>query len=643
MKKLLLTALMIVTAAAQAFANCDVTLDGQLVCRYAIVDFGGIPEPSVSPSGSGRMYYDQSAQDWYCSKDGSSYALCFSGGGGGGTVTIKYDGVSQMTSTFTINYSSDYWVQNESPTNQWNPTPKDLWVFNTGDTMTGTLHLTAPATFRGDTFTASRVLIAGTGKDIETSSVTSTELGYLSGVTSGIQSQIDGKQAASSNLDIYAGIAPSANVQAILSAANYAAIRTLLDLEAGTDFYSISAADAAHVNVTGDTMTGNLKVDAAVAIGTQTDPEASIILDLSASDKALRVTRLANPAANIAQPRNGMIAYDSTDDQLQAYINGTWTNIGGAGGSTAWDNIGDPSTSATIAFGGTQQTITTTLDDATSGTEAALTIKSTVADQGQFMTLLRLLHTDDNDLNSIFLQMQDNGGDDVVTFFPPDEGSIPAIMNVVIDNATLSGEVPGLRVAYETDGDTDQVPFRYLDNSQSDIKTQVWGDGLLFTSGLFVLGSETLSSGTCAGQTSDRWFGDKDCDGTKDAGEEFFDQADAGGFGFTIDNNGSVITTTGTVGVGQIAPRDCTISAATMLADVSGSINVAVYKNTYSGYPAMTEISASADMNLTSEVKSQDSTLTGWTTTVTAGDVIEFYITATPSTVTAVSGFIECQ
>jgi hypothetical protein len=47
------------------------------------------------------------------------------------------------------------------------------------------------------------------------------------------------------DLQTYAGITPSANVQSLLGAASYAAMRTLLDLEAGTDFYSISAADAA--------------------------------------------------------------------------------------------------------------------------------------------------------------------------------------------------------------------------------------------------------------------------------------------------------------------------------------------------------------------------------------------------------------
>lgn len=52
-------------------------------------------------------------------------------------------------------------------------------------------------------------------------------------------------QAYDADLDTYAGITPSANVQSLLGAASYAAMRTQLDLEAGTDFYSIAAADAA--------------------------------------------------------------------------------------------------------------------------------------------------------------------------------------------------------------------------------------------------------------------------------------------------------------------------------------------------------------------------------------------------------------
>jgi hypothetical protein len=52
-------------------------------------------------------------------------------------------------------------------------------------------------------------------------------------------------QAYDADLTTWAGLTPSANAQSLVTAANYAAMRTLLDLEAGTDFYSIAGADAA--------------------------------------------------------------------------------------------------------------------------------------------------------------------------------------------------------------------------------------------------------------------------------------------------------------------------------------------------------------------------------------------------------------
>lgn len=52
-------------------------------------------------------------------------------------------------------------------------------------------------------------------------------------------------QAYDADLTTWAGLTPSANAQSLVTAANYAAMRTLLDLEAGTDFYSIAATDSA--------------------------------------------------------------------------------------------------------------------------------------------------------------------------------------------------------------------------------------------------------------------------------------------------------------------------------------------------------------------------------------------------------------
>lgn len=51
--------------------------------------------------------------------------------------------------------------------------------------------------------------------------------------------------ALDTDLQTWAGVTPSANGQSLVAAADYAAMRGLLDLEAGTDFYSKSAADAA--------------------------------------------------------------------------------------------------------------------------------------------------------------------------------------------------------------------------------------------------------------------------------------------------------------------------------------------------------------------------------------------------------------
>jgi hypothetical protein len=48
-------------------------------------------------------------------------------------------------------------------------------------------------------------------------------------------------QAYDADLDTWAGLTPSANAQSLVTAANYAAMRALLDLEAGTDFNAYDA------------------------------------------------------------------------------------------------------------------------------------------------------------------------------------------------------------------------------------------------------------------------------------------------------------------------------------------------------------------------------------------------------------------
>ena len=95
---------------------------------------------------------------------------------------------------------------------------------------------------------------------------------------------------------------------------------------------------------------------------------------------------------------------------------------------------------------------------------------------------------------------------------------------------------------------------------------------------------------------------------------------------FVIDGGGSAITT-GVKGYLEI-PFACTINRVTLLADQSGSIVVDVWKDTYANYPPVDadSITASAVPTISSATKDQDATLTGWTTAISAGDILGFNV-----------------
>jgi len=95
---------------------------------------------------------------------------------------------------------------------------------------------------------------------------------------------------------------------------------------------------------------------------------------------------------------------------------------------------------------------------------------------------------------------------------------------------------------------------------------------------------------------------------------------------FIIDGGGSEITT-GEKGHLEI-PFACTINRITMLADQSGSIVVDIWKDTYANFPPTDadSITASAPPTISAAQKSQDSTLTDWTTAIAAGDILAFNV-----------------
>lgn len=92
-----------------------------------------------------------------------------------------------------------------------------------------------------------------------------------------------------------------------------------------------------------------------------------------------------------------------------------------------------------------------------------------------------------------------------------------------------------------------------------------------------------------------------------------------------IVGDGSNVVSTGSKGSVEI-PFACTIIAARLFADVTGSIVVDVKRATYSGLPTFSSICGSAKPTLSAAQKVQDTTLTGWTTGLAAGDWLQINI-----------------
>lgn len=89
-----------------------------------------------------------------------------------------------------------------------------------------------------------------------------------------------------------------------------------------------------------------------------------------------------------------------------------------------------------------------------------------------------------------------------------------------------------------------------------------------------------------------------------------------------IDGGGAAITPG--VKLDVVLDFAATITAATLLADQSGSIVIDLWKDSYANFPPTVadSITASAKPTLSSAQTSHDTTLTGWTTAISAGDIL---------------------
>ena len=113
----------------------------------------------------------------------------------------------------------------------------------------------AATTIDTEDLTASRALTSNGSGKVEVSAVTSTELGYLDGVSSAIQTQLDAKQASDAQLTDIAGLTPTDSNFIVGDGSNFvtetgATVRTSLGLG------SIATQAANNVSISGGSVTG---------------------------------------------------------------------------------------------------------------------------------------------------------------------------------------------------------------------------------------------------------------------------------------------------------------------------------------------------------------------------------------------------
>lgn len=102
-----------------------------------------------------------------------------------------------------------------------------------------------------------------------------------------------------------------------------------------------------------------------------------------------------------------------------------------------------------------------------------------------------------------------------------------------------------------------------------------------------------------------------------------------GAIGATFDGGGAALTPG--VFTDVFVPFNCTIVGATLLADTTGNLVVSVLADPYASFPPTTDLAPTTPPTITASDKSQDTTLSGWSTAITAGDVVRLGVVSCSS------------
>jgi len=352
--------------------------------------------------------------------------------------------------------------------------------------------------------------------------------------------------------------------------------------------------DNRYVNITGDTMTGNLIItsdNSSPALQINSDGDARIRLNNPTGGENWAELSFANNGAD----RYGIYVSDGNDFGIYDYsISGNRLDI--------FDNftaLSDPAGNSMIY--GDEDNLALNVDMAnvdtyisTSNTEMALRVQSSTLPENEFV---RVGIDNDASISGSGAFTVDGGAsfgkNVVVAGIAGTNGNIVThdANGKLLDSGILATSLASASTVASISGD-----LQSQINSKQDIITLVAGSNISILespSNTFTINASISGGGYST-------------------------------FGATVDG-GTSVPTSGSLGYWS-CPSNGVIKSWDIFGDVSGSCSVDVRRATYASFPTFSSIAGSEKPALSSQQKNRNTTISTWSTSLVAGDVIEFYL-----------------